>query len=139
MISWRSSWEGAITPVFARSYRDSLSQRAAHRAADVVRLHLGDVAAELRERLADLALEARLDRLLQVSDWLIEGFPSIGLGHLDSPQARSAQRSIGTVFGPRQHGLCFDPEPKLFVEPLNGVGCLGWSALNPRASHIRDG
>ena len=35
------------------------------RARDVVRLHLGDVGPELLERAADLAREARLDRLLQ--------------------------------------------------------------------------
>ena len=54
-----------MTPVRSRSSGESFSQRAATAPAMLSGFHLGDVAAELLERLADFAREAGFDRLLQ--------------------------------------------------------------------------
>ncbi len=60
-----AAWEGAITPVASRASASSRSQRAATGAGDIVGFDLRDVGPELLERASDVALQARLDRLLQ--------------------------------------------------------------------------
>ena len=153
-----------MTPVFSPRFRVEPEPARGNRAGDVVGFDLGDVAPELLEGLADLALEARLDRLFEVGIALahdlvhdgglharglelregfsrIDGIELLGVAH--QHDARDADfvgdpQEVAGLHGGRQRPSPRNGRPSRPCARATGAAALRCGAGRSRGTLIRD-